>query len=126
MSWNYAPYFTEDEMRCRCGCGRLAMNDGTMVRFYRFREEWGRPIFVSSACRCELHPKEMAKPLSRTLRPHIGVGDGGNAVDSMILPEFRYAYIELAIKHGFTGIGVYSWGVHLDDVPVGDLRPRIW
>jgi len=126
MSWPYLPYFTEDEMRCSCGCGRVNMHPDTMSRMVRFRKDWDKGIFITSGFRCLNHPEEKKKSEITTVhRPHYMDGRG-RAFDSPIPPVDRHRYVELAIQHEWTGIGVYPWGIHLDDIPVGRFRPVVW
>lgn len=120
--WPPNEWFTADEFRCKCGCEREEMFAGTVARIVRLRRELGKPIYVTSGFRCMNHPVEKAKPESTFLRPHVM----GRAMDTPIKNPDRKEFIRLAIRHGFTGIGVYPWGIHLDDVPVGQHRPAVW
>lgn len=120
MTWG--DHFTEEEFMCKCGCGEVRMHPQTVERIIAFRREWGKPIYVTSGYRCMNHPIERDKPESTILRPHVV----GNAFDSPIKNPDRREYVRLAIILGFTGIGVYPWGIHLDDISVGQHRPAVW
>jgi len=49
--------FTENELKCKCGCGRLNIDNEYLVRLQAFRYILGRPIKINSACRCVKHNK---------------------------------------------------------------------
>ncbi len=127
-AWN-SPYFTRQELACRCGqCGgRADMNPVTVDRLTRLREAAGRPLTVSSGFRCERHPSEARKTT-------VGAHRQGRAVDLPVDGGTAYTLIRLALGLGFTGVGV-SMGphgprfIHLDDVEPGNSaqpRPVFW
>lgn len=126
MAWS-SPYFTEDEMRCQCGCLQDGMSDTFMEKLTALRQDWGQPMTVSSGYRCVNHPIEARKD-----KP--GAHASGRAADILIAGEDAYNFMCAALGHGFTGIGVNqtgSWGsrfIHLDDLQSDDgfSRPTLW
>jgi zinc D-Ala-D-Ala carboxypeptidase len=118
------PHFSAAEMACR-HCGRLCMDPGFMRRLELLRGEFGRPMPVSSGYRCPAHDGAIGGA---------GVHPTGHAVDVRLHGESAYRLVALAIRRGFTGIGLNQRGpvagrfVHLDDCPRGGdkPRPRIW
>lgn len=47
--------FTEDELKCRCGCGRLNYDNEFLIRVQAYRYLLKRPMTVTSGCRCKKH-----------------------------------------------------------------------
>ena len=93
---------------------RLALN-----RLQALRDEWDKPIKLSSAFRSSSHPRERLKQNGPGY--HHGInGNGGMAFDCLIAGEDVVPFIALAIKHGFRGIGVNQKGewnqrfIHID------------
>ncbi len=119
------PHFDDAELACKCGCGMLPDQD-FMERVERVRVDAGFATPVSSAARC---PKHNAA-VSETGRD--GPHTTGRAIDLVVDRDRAYWIVSLAIKHGFTGIGVQQKGkvrfIHLDDLPnaPGQPRPTIW
>jgi len=124
MSWS-SPYFTQDEMRCQCGCNQDGMNADFMERLTSLRADWGKPMTVTSAYRCPQHPIEAKKA-----KP--GAHASGRAVDIAVQGEDAYNFLCAALGHGFSGIGVQQKGggrfIHLDDLTQdeGWPRPTVW
>ena len=124
MTWT-SPYFTQDEMRCQCGCGAEGMHSGFMEKLTSLRADWGQPMVVTSAYRCKNHPIEKKKK-----KP--GTHESGRAVDISIQGEDGYKLLCAALGHGFSGIGIQQKGsgrfIHLDDLTrdEGWPRPTIW
>lgn len=51
----YASLFTDTELKCRCGCGLLKLHRGFRDELVALRMEFGRPMKVTSCCRCAKH-----------------------------------------------------------------------
>lgn len=51
--------FTEDELKCRCGCGRLNVDNEFLIRIQAFRYMLGLTMNVTSCGRCVKHNKEV-------------------------------------------------------------------
>ena len=120
-------YFPDHELACRCGCGggRPDMIPAFMARLIRLREDFGRPMVVSSAYRCPKHNGAVSS--TDQAGPHTT----GRAVDILIYGEAALKLIEKALQHGFTGIGISQNGtygtrfIHLDDLTTSP-RPWVW
>lgn len=127
MTWRW-PNFTPEELRCR-GTGELAMDDEFMDRLQALRETLGFALPVSSGYRT---PEYNARASGTGLHgPHTT----GHAVDIVISGPRVVRLVSVALRLGFTGVGVKQSGdhagrfIHLDDLPVngaGHPRPRIW
>lgn len=128
MTWS-SPFFTEEEMRCQCGCEQGGMHSEFMEKLTSLRADWGQPMVVTSAYRCKNHPIE-AKKIAQDKPP--GTHESGRAVDIAIQGEDAYKFLCAALGHGFSGIGVNQKGssrfIHLDDLTrdEGWPRPTIW
>jgi zinc D-Ala-D-Ala carboxypeptidase len=121
MTWT-GKHFTEDEMRCHCGCRRVEMAPEFIDKLEQLRIEYGRPMAVTSGFRCLEHNAAVG---GAEHSAHVT----GQAADFNI-PSQRDAdrLIELAYKHGFGGKGVRlhghvsGWMIHLDTLD----RSAIW
>ena len=117
-----SPRFSKQELQCKhtgiCKMSRLFLD-----RLEALREEYGKPIRISSGFRDFTHPVE-AKKASKS-----GYHTQGRACDLLVGYD-GYRLLELAIKHGFTGLGcnfrgsVESRYLHVDDRD--DDPPAVW
>lgn len=91
----------------------------------KLREEFGKPMIVSSGYRCPAYNARLSS--SGRAGPHTT----GKAVDIVVSGSDAHRLIGLAIKHGFSGIGVSQKGkmsrrfVHIDNLNTA-LRPWVW
>jgi uncharacterized protein YcbK (DUF882 family) len=122
INWNKYPNFTASEFACR-HTGKSGMEAGFMERLQGLRTDFGKPMVISSGYRHDSHPIEAAK-----LQP--GPHTTGRACDVSVHGGDALELIALAVKHGFTGVGVNQKGssrfIHLDDLPHEPDRPRPW
>lgn len=108
-----SPHFSREELACSF-TNHCAMDSETMEKLEALREEFGRPMYLSSAYRDPAHPRERTKPNGP------GMHGKGKAVDVLIHGPEAIRLLELALKHGFYGIGVNQRGdfsqrfLHLD------------
>lgn len=122
MDWSNYPNFTKAEFSCS-HTGDCNMQPAFMERLQTLRIAFGKPMTISSGYRSPLHPIEAAKA-----KP--GPHSTGRACDVLVRGADALKLVELAIKHGFTGIGVNQKGasrfIHIDDLTSADGRPTIW
>ena len=117
-------YFTEDELRCQ-HTGQYKTNPEFLEKLNAIRHECGFAFVITSGYRAPEHPIEAKKQ-----RP--GSHASGRAVDIAVYGKQAYRVIEVALKHGMTGIGVNQKGshrfIHLDDLEGGLYfsRPTVW
>lgn len=118
-------YFTEDEMRCKCGCGKCHMGPTFMQMLDAARGFAGIPFVVTSGYRCEKHDDEEAAQVHKAPSRNHTTGeavdiDAKNGQDLMII-------LTALIQVGFRRIGVNltSFWLHADKVP-GKTTPCIW
>ncbi|MAD75148.1 MAG: peptidase M15 [Rheinheimera sp.] len=122
MDWSNYPNFSKAEFDCK-HTGKCEMEPAFMDRLQTLRIAFGKPMQISSGYRAPQHPIEAAKA-----KP--GPHSTGRACDVVVRGSDALKLVELAIKHGFTGIGVNQKGnarfIHLDDLSSIDGRPTIW
>lgn len=116
-------YFTEDELRCKCGCGEVMMNPSFMHRLDDMRRKAGFPFVVTSGYRCPDYNDRVSS--TGPDGPHTT----GKAVDIAVQGNQAHEVLRLAMLHGIKGVGVSQKGdsrfLHLDiidDFP----RPNVW
>ena len=127
MTFTGEKNFTPAEVACKCGCGMLPEAD-FMRRVQMARDLFGRPMPVSSGARCPAHNAKESK--TGLTGPHTTK----RAIDVQVSGPDAFYLIRVAMKCGFTGIGVSQRGphgtrfVHLDDLPdaPGQPRPTVW
>jgi uncharacterized protein YcbK (DUF882 family) len=96
-------FFKPDELRCRCDrpdCDAVPMQFETMMIMDGVRREYGKPMHVNSAERCPYwNEKEGGSDTSDHLR--------GDALDIRVKNSTdRGVIMMIAIRHGFTAIGI--------------------
>ena len=116
--------FMPEEMACSC-CGEEEMDYSFLKKLQDLRSDFGAPMVITSAYRCDKHPSEIGKKSP-------GAHNQGKAVDILINRAEAYRLLSLALQHGFTGIGVAQKGynnsrfIHLDHNIEDKPRPTIW
>ena len=112
--------FSAYEFECPC-CGQSDMHPGTLARLQLLRDDYGKSMsFVEGGgYRCKDYDSKS------------GAHFQGRAVDPAPPKADLYPLMALAIKHGFTGIGIKNkggrWQLHLDDCEdQPGVRPRPW
>ena len=102
--------FYKKEFACKCGCGLQSVNPRLITALQKLRDLIGRPITITSACRCESHNAKVG-----------GVKNSyhtqGIAVDIQVkgMTPKEVAKCAETIKEFYEGgIGIYKTFVHLD------------
>lgn len=115
-------YFSDDELRCQCGCDELVFDEDFRDTLNQIRVAFGKPMFISSGYRCPSHLIEAKKPMP-------GTHSFGVAVDVAVSYEDAYQLIAIAMAHGIKRIGVNQKGhgrfIHLD-VSESHPSPTVW
>jgi len=117
-------HFSEEEMRCRCGCGLLLYDMKTLAGIEAMRACFRRAGHILSGTRCPAHNAECG-----------GVGDSqhlyGKAVDIYFDDIPIESQAQAARIAGFTRIGTYYNStppfIHVDsseDAPQGEWNDR--
>ncbi len=113
--------FSRNELQCTCeNCKKYDMDHqmdvNAMLSLQRVRNQFGKPIALTSAYRCEKHPVEAKKA-------NAGQHHNGVAVDVRILAGTdRAKLMELFIKEGWLSIGWANSFMHFDR----RLNPTTW
>ncbi len=111
INWNLYPNFKQIEFVCS-HTGKCDMNPMLLDSLQALRSELGKPLTVTSGYRDKAHPIEKAKA-------EPGYHAKGQAVDIACGADQAFTIVALALKHGFTGIGISQRNglprfVHLD------------
>ncbi len=115
-------YFTENELKCKCGCGQLEYSSTLLDLLDEVRAEFGKPIIVNSCYRCSEHNNKIGGA-KNSRHMH------GHAVDLRIssmgarfnMTDYQYCFqlVKLLCKYNVSVL-IYSSFIHiqLDDVPM--------
>ena len=112
-------HFRSEEFACGCGCGFDTVSQELVYLLESIRQEYGKPMIITSGCRCEYHNHAVGGvPNSAHTR--------GTAADILVEGGLdRRKMVDLAVMNWASGIGVARSFVHVD---VDDVlpRPSIW
>lgn len=115
MDWSKYPNFTKEEFDCQ-ETGENEMQPAFMERLQKLREEYGKPMRITSGYRSPNHSIEKRKTQT-------GTHAQGIACDIYATGADKYRLVKLAFAHGFSGIGVDKNFVHID---ISKTRYAIW
>ena len=117
-----SPNFSLYEVACKCGCGLDNIDMRLMPILEAVRHfEGGHSLTPNSACRCVEHNETVQKQAKKNYVPyssksvHMPDEDGlCKAVDiPSDNPKALYDFLN-GLFPNIYGIGLYSWGVHID------------
>lgn len=91
-------YFSDDELRCQCGCSGLKFDPTVRQALNAIRSKYGKPMVVTSGYRCPNHPIEAKKS-------HPGEHTTGMCVDIACHGFDAATLTKLAMDQGATRIG---------------------
>jgi zinc D-Ala-D-Ala carboxypeptidase len=101
------------EIECQCGCGLDTMDYETAAVWQEARDHFNAPLHINdrnhSGARCLTHNREIGSSDS-SQHPRCRAIDG--EIEG-VTPKELYDYFDLKYPDRY-GIGLYSWGVHLD------------
>ncbi len=104
-------YFTDKELMCKCGCGKVSMNEDFMKKLNKARDMAGKGWKVNSAYRCAAHNKAVGGVAGSSHTK-------GYAADiSATSSQKRFEIVSNAMKAGINRIGIGKTFVHLDTDP---------
>ncbi len=116
MTWQ--KYFRHAELACRC-CGEMKVTAPFLEKLTELREAWGKPMIVTSCCRCRKHNDSVggAHRSFHLFDQQAATGVRGTiAIDIAItnmLGQERRALALLAMQKGWS-IGVAKTFLHFD------------
>ena len=124
MDWSLYPNFARFEFECRHS-GLCDMQPEFMERLQALRTEYAKPMQINSGYRHWTHPVEAKK--GHRNGEHVQ----GMSADIGIANPDAYRLLALAVKHGFTRIGVSQSGkggrfIHLGLGAAGLPEPALW
>ena len=123
--------FAISEMECKCGCGTADMDEDFMKILQNIREDMNRPLKISSGVRCANHNSKVSS--TGKDGPHVPSTNGTAASDILIAGADALRLIDIARKHGISGVGISQRGnhakrfIHLDTISDNHHpRPTMW
>ena len=102
--------FSVAEVECSCGCGSADMDPDFMKILQNIREDMNRPLRISSGVRCAKRNAEVSSTGSNG--PHVPRENGTAAVDILIAGADALRMVDIARKHGISGVGISQRGPH--------------
>ncbi len=127
IEFNWGKYFTKEEFVCSF-TKKCEMDQEFIDKLNKLREDFNKPLTISSGYRDATHPVEAKK---RSTSP--GAHTTGQACDILVARGDAYKLLALAISSGYTGVGINQKGsssrfIHLDTLDNSAERPRptIW
>jgi hypothetical protein len=112
------PHFTKDELQCKCGCTLAQFQPGFLDELELLRTVFGRPMRITSACRCSDHNARVS-PQAPIRSLHIGNREtrpghkGTLAVDVAVFGEDKGDLFAVAWRRGWS-VGWNKNFLHLD------------
>lgn len=104
-------YFSDKELMCKCGCGKVNMNGDFLDKLNEARHMAGKGWKVNSAYRCAAHNKAVGGVAGSSHTK-------GYAVDiSATTSQKKFEIVSNAMKAGINRIGIGKTFVHLDTDP---------
>ena len=120
--------FSVAELQCSC-CGLSDMDPDFMKILQNIRDEMKRPLKISSGVRCAKRNAEVSSTGSNG--PHVPRENGTAASDILIAGADALRLIDIARKHGVSGVGISQRGphnkrfIHIDTI-TDHPRPTMW
>ena len=124
VDWDKSKYFKATEFVCS-HTGKAEMDKEFVFKLNQLRDNFGKPLTISSGYRDPTHPVEAMKKAP-------GAHSTGQACDILVERQDAFKLLKLAFLVGFTGVGVSQKGgarfLHLDTIESSPARPRptIW
>lgn len=112
------PHFSAAELQCKCGCGLAQFQHGFLDHLELLRLAYGRPMQITSACRCAAHNAKVS-PQAPLRSLHIGNKEtrpghnGALAVDVALFGMDKGDLFAVAWRQGWS-IGWNKNFLHLD------------
>ena len=111
---------TTKDIECNCGCGFNKVSPAILDVAQELRTHYGKPIHINSrnhsGCRCYEHNTSVGgTPKSKHMPDEItGVCRALDFDIEQVSNKAVYDYL-CAKYPNCLGIGLYSWGIHIDD-----------
>lgn len=102
-------WFSSEEVACRCGCGFDRVDKVLVEVLDDVRDHFGKPVTVTSACRCDEHNAKVGG--SPNSKHKLGIA--ADIRVKSISPEKVYTYLDDKYPNKY-GIGKYKLFTHID------------
>ena len=102
--------FSDFEFACGCGCGYDDIDPKLVDKLQMLRDLVGKPIIVTSGCRCALYNKHIGGVINS---PHLE----GLAADIQVSGMTPVTLSILANRIQYIRIGIYEKHLHMDIKP---------
>ena len=99
--------FKVKEFACNDGTDKILIDSELVEKLQIIREHFAKPLFINSAYRTSTYNKQVG---GANNSQHVL----GKAADVRIPNIAPTKIAEFAKQIGFRGVGIYSWGCHLD------------
>lgn len=106
--WEEIEFFSPREFICHCGCGTGDPEESLVRKVDEVRRRLGVPITVSSGVRCAAHNAKVGGVSNSRHLDHTAA----DLISSAGPRRMRQVAEEVFGNTG--GIGLYSWGIHVD------------
>lgn len=110
--WSTIKHFRRAEFACKCGkCGGFPVepSEELVQTLDVIRSAYGKPLYINSGIRCAAHNASVD---GATQSRHL-YGDAADIRIEGVAPLTLYKYAD-ALLPDSGGIGLYSWGIHID------------
>lgn len=109
-----AIYFDSKEFSCRCGCGLSKLDPKLIEILDVARAYFGRPIIISSGCRCQKHNAAIGGAINSA---HLIGPDGFcHAVDIKVIDGYtRWLLFQIFDGLGIKRFEVSNLHLHIDN-----------
>lgn len=105
-------HFRRSEFACKCGCGFGLNSDDVSIdlikRLEEIRAHFGKPVFITSACRCAKHNRSVG---GASHSQHL-LGTAADIIVRDVSPADVYNYVSSHYSNG--GTGKYRLFTHVD------------
>lgn len=110
-----SPHFTEEEFRCKCGCGASAVDFKLIMMLEQARTVAGIPFSIRSGCRCPRHNKKEGGEENSAHLADANNGEFCQAADIETRSSIaRFHVIRGLLAAGFVRLGDGNDFIHAD------------
>lgn len=109
--WEEIIWFTPGEFVCPCGCGTGDPEEALVRKVDEIRRRLGVPVTITSGVRCAAHNAKVGG-VSNSQHLYHRAADLHSGVSPQKMRE-----VAEAVLGDTGGLGVYSWGIHVDTRP---------
>ena len=112
--WDEIEFFTPAEFACKCGCGTGEMEETEVRIVDEIRRRLGVPITINSGLRCPTHNANEGGVWNSLHLTSTGKAADLHSAASPARMKQVAEEVMAEMLPGRGGIGLYSWGIHVD------------